>query len=153
MCACSKKQNQDDEKAQIVDLIESETRYFMAQDEERWKSCFLNSPNTFTHWTLFYEPGDVVVTNSYEELVATVTDYWSQSESKGVQPFENTNYNIQVRGDVAWARFVQRSAGFGHIVDSYETRILEKRNGNWKIAGVITSTDFKDASPPVPCNY
>ncbi len=155
LISCNSNQEIDEEKEKqlIIDLIESESNYFMSRDVDRWQSIYVNEPYIFTNWTLLYEPGDVVVTNGYNNLVKTVSNYWNNSESKGLQPFTNYNYNIQLRENVAWANFIQRSEGLGYVVDSYNTRILEKIDGEWKFAGVITATDFKDATPPIPCNY
>ena len=126
LISCHSTENIERDKSEIIDLIESEQKYFMARDEEKWKSCYVNALYTFSHWTLIYEPGDVVATSGYEDLVKTVTDYWNTSESKGIQPFKNKDYNIQIRDHVAWARFMQRNTGYGHVVDSYETRNLKE---------------------------
>ncbi len=48
-----------------------------------------------------------------------------------------SDFDIQIRGDVAWITFKQRSTDQEtdeFLGESLETRILEKINGKWKIA-------------------
>lgn len=67
--------------------------------------------------------------------------------------FTRLNWNIQIRGNVAWVSYTQRSETPEQKVESSETRVLERIKGSWKIAMQTTLTDFKDAAPAIRSRY
>jgi hypothetical protein len=59
--------------------------------------------------------------------------YWNENEPV----MEINDVNIQIRKDVAWVTFRQRTTDQetgDFLGEAWETRILEKINGQWKIA-------------------
>ena len=65
------------------------------------------------------------------------------------------NWQIQMRSNVAYVSYNQHTvnADTKQILDSTETRVLERINGKWKIAMQTTLADFKDATPPIKSKY
>lgn len=48
----------------------------------------------------------------------------------------NTNYRISINGSTAWVSHDEESTSIdGHITHSYEFRMLEKIDGQWKLVG------------------
>lgn len=53
--------------------------------------------------------------------------------------FANSNYNIRINGNMAWATYDQKiTQQDKSTVVSHEVRSLEKINGNWLIAVVAS---------------
>lgn len=131
--------SQDQNLAAIKKVISDETSAYLKSDNTKGKSIrtshythLINMPqnevnlNTYSNGEDVYGPTAINMTN-------TTRDHW----------------DIQIRGNVAWAIFKQSTDALGSKVPSVETRILEKVNGEWKIAHMQTAIDYENAQPPL----
>ena len=126
------------EKAAIKAVIAKETETYYRQDFEGWKSTYLESPDFRMrgYWDGF--PEKISYHNGFESLKATKKKQFEQDQTlwKGSVE-ERDNECIRVARDMAWYTFDQYSYEKGTrklLGKSLETRILEKQNGEWKIA-------------------
>ncbi len=126
------------EKTAIQAVIAKETESYYKQDFEAWKSTYLQTPafRKFGYW------------EGYPEKVASNIGFESLSKEKKKQfdsnetlwqgsTEERTNENFRISNDMAWFTFEQNSYEKNtrkFLGKSLETRILEKENGEWKIA-------------------
>jgi hypothetical protein len=126
------------EKAAIQAVIAKETESYYRQDFESWKSTYLDSPafRKFGYWEGFKEK--VTSNNGFESLKAEKKAQFEGDKTiwKGSTE-ERTNENFRITRDMAWYTFEQ----FSYEKDtrkllgkSLETRVLEKHDGEWKIA-------------------
>lgn len=126
------------EKTAIQSLIAKETESYYKQDFEAWKSTYLQSPafRKFGYWEGY--PEKVVSYIGFESLAAEKKKQFEADETlwKGSTE-ERLNENYRISNDMAWYTFEQNSYEKDtrkFLGKSMETRILEKVNGEWKIA-------------------
>lgn len=64
-------------------------------------------------------------------------------------PPQISDWNIQIRGMVAWAAYKERTTMVdGTEIDAYNLKILEKQDDLWKIAATSSVWDFNKSSKP-----
>lgn len=126
------------EKSAIQAVIAKETESYYKQDFEAWRSTYLQSPafRKFGYWEGY--PEKVVAHIGFESLAAEKKKQFEKNETlwKGSTE-ERLNENIRISNDMAWYTFEQNSYEKDtrkFLGKSMETRILEKENGEWKIA-------------------
>lgn len=126
------------EKAAIKAIIAKETESYYKQDFEAWKSTYLQTPafRKFGYWEGYSEK--IVSNIGFESLSAEKKKQFDSNETlwQGSTE-ERTNENFRISKDMAWYTFEQNSYEKNtrkFLGKSLETRILEKQNGEWKIA-------------------
>ncbi|MCA0362578.1 MAG: hypothetical protein LCH67_00925 [Bacteroidetes bacterium] len=126
------------EKAAIQAVIAKETESYYKQDFEGWKSTYLQSSafRKFGYWEGY--PEKVVSYIGFEPLAAEKKKQFDANETLWVgSTEERSNENFRITKDMAWYTFEQDSYEKDtrkFLGKSLETRILEKENGEWKIA-------------------
>ncbi len=126
------------EKAAIQSVIAKETESYYKQDFEAWKSTYLQSPafRKFAYWEGY--PEKVMSHIGFDALAAEKKKQFDANETlwQGSTE-ERSNENFRISNDMAWYTFEQDSYEKDtrkFLGKSLETRILEKVNGEWKIA-------------------
>lgn len=126
------------EKAAIRAVIAKETESYYKQDYEAWKSTYLQSPafRKFGYWEGF--PEKISCNIGFESLAAEKKKQFDANETlwQGSTE-ERSNENFRISDQMAWYTFEQDSYEKDtrkFLGKSLETRILEKENGEWKIA-------------------
>lgn len=126
------------EKAAIQAVIAKETESYYQQDFEAWQSTYLNSPKfrKFGYWDGF--PEKVTSNIGFESLKAEKKAQFEADKTiwKGSTE-ERLNENFSISPVMAWYTFEQISYEKDtkkFLGKSLETRILEKVDGQWKIA-------------------
>lgn len=150
---CLRAQNPQEEA--IKNVIINETEHFLNVDFKAWSESFVQEPYFLWSVTNGGEPGDVITNRGWEEFWRAMKTNWfdAKPEAWAKEMRKSTvtrhNWTIQIRGDVAWVHYLQRAETETQKVETTETRVLERKNGVWKIAMQTTLTDFKDAVPPI----
>lgn len=146
-----------DEEA-IKKVIVTETEQWMNQNYDAWSACFIHE--IYLTWTVTNggEPGDAVTMRGWENLKAFMQDWFQQNDNEFANEMRKTKmtrdqWNIQIRGNVAFVSFNQHSDSGSQKMDSTETRVLEKKDGAWRVAMQASVADFKDATPPIRSKY
>jgi hypothetical protein len=126
------------EKAAIQAVIAKETESYYQQDFEAWQSTYLNSPKfrKFGYWDGF--PEKVTSYIGFESLKTYKKAQFEADKTiwKGSTE-ERLNENFSISPEMAWYTFEQISYEKDtkkFLGKSLETRILEKVEGEWKIA-------------------
>lgn len=126
------------EKAAIQSVIAKETECYYQQDFECWKNTYLQSPafRKFGYWEGY--PHKVTANIGFESLAQEKKKQFDADETLWQNSIEErTNENFRISHDMAWYTFEQNSYEKDtrkFLGKSLETRILEKENGEWKIA-------------------
>ena len=126
------------EKEQIRKLIANETETYYRQDFEGWKSNFVNADyfRQYGYWE--GSPEKVKYYNGFDTLRRVKESQFKENRTIWKGSYEKRyNENFRIYKDVAWYSFEQESFdGKTHafLGKSIELRILEKHNGQWKIA-------------------
>ncbi len=126
------------EKAAIQAVIAKETESYYKQNFEAWKSTYLQSPAFRKHGYWEGYPEKVISVIGFESLAAEKKKQFDANETlwRGSTE-ERTNEHFRISNDMAWYTFEQSSFEKDtrkFLGKSLETRILEKENGQWKIA-------------------
>jgi ketosteroid isomerase-like protein len=150
--------NPDEED--IKKFIVDETSYWIDGNFDKWAEGFVHEPYLLWSVTNGGEPGDVLTMRGWEALKTFMGNWFKNYNGDFAKKMKQSaitrdNWQIQIRGNVAYASYNQHSvnADTKQVLDSTETRVLEKINGAWKIAMQTTLADFKDAVPPIKSKY
>ena len=126
--AAQKKVN---DEAAIRAAIENESRYFWARDLKNWKKQWVHE--NYVIWRAASRDG-VTQYQSWDAWNKHVESFFA--ESPEAIPYtghvEKRNYVFRIYGSGAWVSFEQVNNG----VITYETRVMEKVKGDWRIAMV-----------------
>lgn len=129
------------EKAAIMKVIAEESAGFWNKDFERYAACWVHGPHVRTMG--WWEDGGVTVVEGWKEREKRTQAHMIASPEPNPTATNviRKNINIRIFEDVAWLTFDQYGEDTGdQMMDmpglSRETRILEKEDGQWKIAYV-----------------
>jgi hypothetical protein len=123
------KAQSDPEKEAIKSVIEQETASFMNLDYKTWSSLWLKVP--YAYWSYSDSTGTSYI-EGWDNLNSTYSDYFKNSKpSKG----EITNQWIEIRvfENGAYAYFVQKVYDEIDRDETSQIRVLEKKDGKWKL--------------------
>jgi len=137
-----------DDKAAIKTIIEKETQSFFNADRKAWEEMWVHSP--YVYWsysdstgTSFIEGWDAL-TKNFDEYFRTQVSNRSIDVAHQASKLQIDRVwkEIRVYGSGAFVHYTQKVKDNG--IDRDETsqiRILEKKDGKWKIAcvGAIAS--------------
>jgi hypothetical protein len=127
------------EKAAIMSVIEGESAAFWNKDYDLWASYWLHEPYIRTMG--WWKDGGVTVVEGWDERAERSKKNFEVSPEANptATKVRRENINIRIFKEVAWLTFDQYGEDTGdNLMDmpglSRETRIMEKHNGEWKIA-------------------
>lgn len=126
------------EKEAIRRVIANETETYYRQDFEGWKSNFVNTDyfRQYGYWEGF--PEKVQYFNGFDTLQQFKRLQFEENRTIWKGSYEKRLHeNFRISPEMAWYTFEQESydgATHQFLGRSLETRILEKHNGQWKIA-------------------
>lgn len=121
-------QNQSDTEA-IKAVIARETSSFFKVDYKNWAESWNKVP--YAYWSYSDSTGTSFV-EGWEALTKTFDEYFkTQKPSNAV--VENEYQEIRVYGTGAYARFVQRVKDEIDRDETSQIRVLEKKEGKWKV--------------------
>lgn len=125
----------DREKAQILDIINGETRAALGRDYEAWQSHWAHeSYVTKTYVNMVNGSGSE--TRGWDAVDDFVGTYIQEHPEPEPPPPPVTDADVRLYGDGAWVSYEQDDADQGR---KRESRLMEKINGAWKIAGMHTT--------------
>jgi len=127
------------EKAAIIEVIERQAAAFWAKDFQGWADTWVHAP--YTRRLGWSAAGGVVSVEGWEAIAARMKKSMADNPTQNRTPASlvRERVNFQIYADAAWVTFEQHGVSTGDPrFDmpglSYETRILEKHNGQWKVA-------------------
>lgn len=115
----------------IKAVIERETSSWIKRDAKAMTDCWANIPEA---GQLYSAPNGVV--GYHPEMPNGIKEAVAGQKPTG-ETFKNTNYQIRIKGDAAFAQFDQTATDpKGQKEYAHETRYLEKFGNDWKIVHV-----------------
>ncbi len=135
-----------EEEEAIKKVIIEETEAFWNKDFKKLSSCFVQ--DEYIRVVGWWEHGGITVRKGWSVIGARTEKLMIENPEKNFQQVTRENFNIRISENMAWATFEQYGTDTGEkTMDmpglSYETRILEKHNGEWKIAYIGWLLDGK----------
>jgi hypothetical protein len=123
--SCNKKA---DEISAIKAVIERETTTWRLGDIKAHAACWYIQPYT----RILVSTAEGLTLDISPNIIINPTPDIMGDKSVSI----NTNYKISVNGNSAWSSHDQETTSTGGTKSySYEMRMLEKINGQWKIVG------------------
>lgn len=120
---------QQKEETAIKTMIEMESRYFWARDFQNWKKAWVHAD--YAVWIAASRDG-IRQYDGWKSWSDNVKTFFE--ENPDPIPYDEnvtkTEYRFRIYGNGAWVSFIQVNSG----TRTLETRIMEKHNGQWKIA-------------------
>src|SRR5262245_54972922 len=129
----------EDEKAAVLEVIERQAAAFWAKDFQRWADTWVHA--AYVRRLGWSEVGGVSSIEGWEAIGQGMKQNMADNPTpnRTAAKLVRDHINVRISGDVAWVTFEQHAASTGEArFDmpglSYETRILERRDGKWKVA-------------------
>lgn len=115
----------------------------IAETEAFWDKDFNALSNQWAHGDYvrivgWWQRGGITVMKGWSVIGERMETLIKENPEKNRQQVRRDNMNIRVSGNMAWVTFEQYGTDTGETAMdmpglSYETRILEKQSGHWKI--------------------
>ncbi|MEM7470815.1 MAG: LuxR C-terminal-related transcriptional regulator [Pseudomonadota bacterium] len=120
------------EHAALMDVIARETDMFLRQDFDGWASCWVQDDRT--REICVSSTFGATVLEGWDKLSAYMRNVMANGTVCNISETERFNVNITVSGDIAHVIFDETSKNStGQIERTFETRILERSDGTWRI--------------------
>lgn len=143
--------NEVKEKDAIMSVIEEETTCFFDRNYECWKKCWLHEDYALQAWngsdgTYYAAVGWDEINNGGKAYIEAAIKNTPEEQSKNSHPIVKRE-NIQVKfynenlAFLTWKQYnSNRTNEFFQV--SQDTRLMEKREGKWKIVYVSGFWDY-----------
>lgn len=131
----------DRERDAIIAVIEAETLDFYSRDFDAWSNHWLQDEGTrrlgmLVGGQIGYHEG----WSASAAIVVRIMEQFPNPNPEAARLIRRENLNLRIAGDMAWVSFDQYGPDTGDPFDSrglsHQVRILEKHDGEWKIAFV-----------------
>ena len=122
------------QESEIKNLILMESRFLQEGRFDKWINCFTQDDKTSF---LQAPPGDFgipVSLSGIHRLEEAGQDYLSAQSRLNIEVLDRSDWKISIKGDMGWVRFKQETSIDGSSFHSEEVRVVEKVDGDWKIA-------------------
>jgi DNA-binding CsgD family transcriptional regulator len=130
--------DQETDRAAIIELIHRNRIAIWTRDFDLWETCFVHADYTtrFGWW----RGGGPYLVRGFDTLAARLRAGDQPANLDNAYKTTIEDLSLQIRGDTAWATFIQQYPNQIHIPDHigpgrrYEMRVFERHDGEWKIA-------------------
>lgn len=125
----------EEEKKAILETLNNETKNAFQRDYEAWTENWVHDPSISK---IYVDFADSTFSESvgWEEISQFVKEFIAQHPEPEPVPKLLDSIDVRLYGNGAWVTFFQQDSIRGL---KRETRLMEKVNGKWKIAGMQTT--------------
>jgi len=123
------------EKAAIIQVLNDETAAAFNRDYTAWQDKWIQEDYTSKTYMDFSQ-NSMTETLGWEEISGFVRTYIEEHPEPAPLPKQLQDAEVRVFGTGAWVQYEQIDPERGR---KRETRLMEKRDGQWKIAGMHTT--------------
>lgn len=124
----------EQEKAAILKVLNDETKAAFNRDYESWKAKWIHKAYV-TKTYMNFADSSMTETLGWNEIDDFVRTYIEEHPEPAPVPKLVDKIKVRLYGNGAWVNYEQDDAKLGI---KRETRLMEKENGQWKIAGMQT---------------
>jgi len=122
------------EKAAILDVLNNETKAAFSRDYEGWKDKWVHKKYV-TKTYMNFSDSSMTETLGWKEIDDFVRTYIEEHPEPAPIPTLVDDIDVRLYENGAWVNYEQHDAERGL---KRESRLMEKENGQWKIAGMQT---------------
>ncbi|GAA0871618.1 hypothetical protein GCM10009117_07640 [Gangjinia marincola] len=130
-----KKMNFEQEKTAILETLNNETRDAFQRDYEKWTENWVHTPNISKTYMNFVD-STFSESIGWDEISQFVKTFIEEHPEPEPVPKLIDDIDVRLYGDGASVSFKQMDSIRGL---KRKTRLMEKENGKWKIAGMHTT--------------
>lgn len=123
------------EKAAILETLNSETKAAFQRDYEGWKEKWVHDP-TITKTYLNFADSSFSESLGWDEINSFVRTFIEEHPEPEAVPAPVDDIDVRLYEHGAWVSYEQQDSLRGL---KRETRLMEKVNGQWRIAGMHTT--------------
>ena len=131
----NQKVNFEQEKAAILNTLNSETEAAFSRDYEAWQGKWVHDPN-MTKIYINFADSTFSESVGWSKIGQFVKDYFVAHPEPEPVPELVDDIDVRLYGTGAWVTYEQSDSLRGL---KRETRLMEKVEGKWKIAGMQTT--------------
>lgn len=131
----------EQEKTAILATINSETVAAFSRDYDGWQNKWIHEPFV-TKTYMQFPDSSITETLGWKEISGFVKKYFEAHPEPDPLPKPIEDIEVRVYGTGAWVTYEQVDSVRGL---KRETRLMEKVDGIWKIAGMHTTIYGKQA--------
>jgi hypothetical protein len=135
LLGCKSSVNSEAEKSAILETLNGETKAFFNRDYNSWKDKWVHEK--FVSKTYMRMPdSSLSETLGWDAIDKFGNSYIKQHPDPEPVPKLLNNISVRLYDNAAWVNFEQQDSLRGL---KRETRLMEKQEGRWKIAGMHTT--------------
>jgi hypothetical protein len=123
------------EKQAIIETLNNETKSAFGRDYEGWTRYWVHD-NNITKTYINFSDSTFSESLGWEEIRGFVKEYFKKHPAPEPVPQLIDKIDVRLYGTGAWVSYEQQDSLRGL---KRETRLMEKVNGEWKIAGMQTT--------------
>ncbi len=128
-------ENFEREKKAILDRLNNETKDAFERNYEAWTQNWVHDPDISKTYLNFHE-NTFSESLGWDEISNFVKNYIEEHPKPEPLPEPLKDIDIRLYENAAWVTYKQRDNVRGL---KRETRLMEKKDGKWKIAGMSTT--------------
>jgi len=125
----------------IKAVIAKETQSFFSVDRKNWEECWLKVP--YAYWS-YADSTAASFLEGWETLNKTFDSYFKTAKPSNAE-ITNDWTEVKIFGNGAYVRFVQKVKAEIEHDDTSQVRVLEKKDGKWKIICVGAIAKYPQA--------
>lgn len=125
----------ESEKQAILDRLNNETKDAFQRDYKAWTKNWVHDPNASKVYINFVD-STFSESIGWKEISQFVKTFLEEHPEPEPVPELLDKINVRLYGNGAWVTYEQQDSIRGL---KRETRLMEKMNGEWKIAGMQTT--------------
>lgn len=125
----------EEEKKAIIETLNEETKAAFQRDYEGWKEKWVHDPTT-TKTYINFADSSFSESIGWNEISKFVKTYFNEHPEPEPLPKLVENIDVRLYRNGAWVTYEQKDTLRGL---KRETRLMEKTNGQWRIAGMQTT--------------
>jgi len=127
--------NFEQEKRAIIETLNNETKAAFQRDYESWREKWVHDP-TITKTYINFSDSSFSESIGWDEISNFVKTYIEEHPDPEPVPALVDEVDVRLYGNGAWVTYQQNDSLRGL---KRETRLMEKVNGKWRIAGMQTT--------------
>ena len=153
--ACQEKLDVAKEKEAIIAALNGESEAYLAMDSTKWMSYWVQDDQTLRVDVSEESYNMSTWKQLYEGMKETMQNDTLFADYKDMK-YTKSDYIIKVHQDCAWAFFNEKFnatyKGEPIEAEDMQVRILEKIDGQWKIAfmGAVNTSSYNTQETPAP---
>lgn len=129
--------------AAIKELIGKETEFFFSVNKQAWAECWWKVP--YAYWS-YSDSTSASYIEGWNGLEKSFESYFKTAKPSKAQ-ITNEWIEVKVYGTGAYVQFVQKVKDEIERDETNQVRVLEKKDGKWKIICVVAIARYAKTTP------